>query len=401
MNVSEILEIVTGKKITRLETGSECELVGEIAFALGEVSNETIEVDVEVDEKISDTYINRMLDLGAKWGDRKAAYYNSAFFMVKNNRNLNSLVIKKTVTDWTFDRNDSVFKNTILDYSGGCGYIPLVASFIVDKYLTGTKGVLHLVSKTIPDIYKNLFVLMFYGNKLVENIVEIENVSVQQAEWFAYITTQRQYGRMLSSVDSVAKYNWLKENDVKDGDILLLYRIGKNQDKTKRELISCYIARVDSYNQFGISFYVISSIETVLTQVHRVSIAKFKDKSIEDYTQFNARQQTIQFTSLGVDYLTYDEEYMVMKPSTDDGSVQLMVMPDDNGGWDIQKVEMDTLDTIYAVLVNRGIRFNKERFIEMYFTPRGVIPIYEQYKDHQPTEYEDMTKAEILEKYGG
>jgi hypothetical protein len=149
------------------------------------------------------------------------------------------------------------------------------------------------------------------------------------------------------------------------------------------------------------SFYVISSIETVLTQVHRVSVANFRDKSIEDYTQFNARQQTIQFTSLGVDYLTYDEEYMIMKPSTDDGSVQLMVMPDDKGGWDIQKVEMDTLETIYAVMENRGVRFNKERFLEMYFTPRGVVPIYEKYRDHQPTEYEDMTKAEILAKYGG
>lgn len=401
MKISEILQKVTGKTVKKIETGTECELIGEIAYQLREATGDIVELDIPVEEKINDLYISRMLDMGVIWGDRKPAFYNKAAFYRKENRNFDNLVIKKTVEDWTFNKNDDLFKNSVLDYSNGSGYVPLVAYFMVEKLVTGTKGVLHLTSSTIPDIYSQLFVLMYYGNKLIEGVVELENVSLNQAEWFSYIITQHQYNRMTNSVDSTVKYNWLKENGIEKGDVLLLYTIGKKQNKSRRELISCFIAVVEGYNQYEMMLNVISSVETVLTQVYRVSTSDFKDKTLEDYTRFNMRNQTIQYTSLGVEYYTYDEEYMIMIPTTDDGSVQLMVMPDNNGGWDIQKVEMDTLDTIYAVLKNRGIKFNEKKFIEKHFASRGVTPIYARYIDNQPTEYENSTKAEIIKKYGG
>ena len=400
MNISEIIKVVTGKDIKKLETGSECELAGEIAFQYHNATGEVVVLDVDVNKDIDELYINRMLDLGIQWEGRKPLYYKSSAFF-STNRNFDSLVVTKTVEDWTFNRSDNVFENGKLEWSNGAGFIPFIASFIVDKFITGTRGVLHFVSSAVPNIYTNVFVLMYNGNKLIKDIISIENISMGQAEWFAFIAAQRQCNRMLCSADSVAKAKWFKDNDVRTGDVLLLYTIGKNQDKTKRELQSCFIGVVTSLSNMEISMSVIYSIETVLTQVERVSTSNILDKSVEDYTTFGVAQKTIQFTSLGCDYLTYDEEYMVMKPSTDDGSVQLMVMPNEDGEWDVCKVEMDTLDTIYAVLKNRGIKFNEERFLKEYFEPRGVVPIYARYASHQPTKYENMSKAELLEKYGG
>ena len=400
MKVSEFLKTMTGKNVSCLRSGSECELIGEVAYCLQDKGIE-LELDIDVLPEISKLYIDRMVDLGVKWGNRVAGYYASSNFLNKERRNFDRLVITRTVTDWIFNREESIFVNSMVDVGRGKGYIPLLAYFMVDKFITNSSGKLKLVGSCTPENYQDLFVLLYCGNRLVEDIVEIENSDLGQAEWYAYIACQMQCNRMNKSVDSVVKYNWFKDNDVQKGDVMLLYTIGSDQDKTRRELKSCFIAVLDYIEKDSVSMTVITSIETVMTQVYRVSSANFKDTSLSDYYEFNTRKQKIPFTSLGVEYNTYDEEYMLMKPTTDDGSMQLMVMPDDNGNWDIQKVEMDTLDTIYAVLENRGIKYNRDRFLQEYFISRGVVPIYERYREHQPTEYENSTKQEILRKYGG
>ena len=240
-------------------------------------------------------------------------------------------------------------------------------------------------------------ILMCYGNKLGKDLVEIENCELGQAEWTAYTVMQQQYNRMLRSATNHEKYEWLIEQGVQSGDILLLYTIG-SAEGNRRELQSCKIAIVRALSDCKIDLDVIGSSELVLTQIERVSQTDFKDRTYEDYTRFYRNETTYNLGSVGVEYLTFEEDVMLMLPMHDDSSVQVMIVPTDSGSWELGHVELDTIETIYAVLENRRINYNKERFLSKYFP--DTVPFYERYKQHQPTKYENITKDELLVKYG-
>lgn len=396
VRVSEFFKATLGKDITELQTGTECSLVAEVAYYLKAIGK-TLVCDVRIKEELPSVYTHRMVDMGVKM-DVGASVYNESMFYTKSRPSFESLELSKTPTDWSLNVNTNTFKNGFLNHYRGLGYLPLLAYFLVNKWETKTKGVLRLITPgQLASYYLELFVLKYYGNKLADTCISVENTDIGQADWFAYIAVQRQFGYGYEKSSVFDKKKWF--DDVAIGDILLLYSIGSSSDRSSRRLQSCHIARVDKITNSGVSLAVFTQVETVLTQVYRVSTSNF-DKSYDDYTRFPTMIHNYGYQSLGVGNYFYDEDYLVLKPMIDDGSVQLMVLPTESNGWDIEKVELDTLETIYAVLENRGIKYNKERFLAEYFTPRGVVPFYEKYRKHQPTKYENLSKADLLRKYG-
>ena len=399
MKVSELVEKTCGKKIEVIQTGTECDFIGNLAYFYKKLLGEDVELDVAINPLIGADYINRMLDLGVVAADRVKQGYKYSLFR-RNPEVVTSFVIKQSPTDWYFDIHFSTFDNTTVTESNGNGYIPLIAYFLINKLLDNSKGKLHLQTrgKAGDSIsYMQVVILMCYGNKLGKDLVEIENCELGQAEWTAYTVMQQQYNRMLRSATNHEKYEWLIEQGVQSGDILLLYTIG-SAEGNRRELQSCKIAIVRALSDCKIDLDVIGSSELVLTQIERVSQTDFKDRTYEDYTRFYRNETTYNLGSVGVEYLTFEEDVMLMLPMHDDSSVQVMIVPTDSGSWELGHVELDTIETIYAVLENRRINYNKERFLSKYFP--DTVPFDERYKQHQPTKYENITKDELLVKYG-
>lgn len=398
MKVSELVKIVSGKEVNMLMTGAECEFVGSCAFYLKLLRGDSVELDIDINPLVRAEYINRMQDLGVVIEGRVKGSYNVSNFC-RPMEKVMSYIVDKTVTDWSFDIYSDIINNSHVNHGSGAGYIPFLAYFVVTKMLEGTKGVLRIVTKVSgPSEYISLLILKVYGNKLAEGLVDIENCNMGQAEWTAYVQMHKQFGHMITTSDSIEKRNWLNEHDVKSGDIVLLYEIGKGNNISTRELTSCRIAIVNSVNEFNVGLDIIGTTELILTQIERVSHTEFSGKTKEDYEGFYRRSETISYTSLGIEYLTCDEDNMLMLPMADDISSQLMILPGDNGEWELKHVILDTLETIYAVLENRGIKYNKERFLNKYFA--GRVPFYERFRKHQPTEYESISNSELIKKYG-
>ena len=148
--------------------------------------------------------------------------------------------------------------------------------------------------------------------------------------------------------------------------------------------------------EYGIQYEEIDGNELVLTQIERVS---HNSSSVrDDYSNFHTHTTDMSYTSIAFENLLFNEDYMIMRPIADDGSCQVMIVPDDDGTWAIRHVELDTLETIYAVLENRGIEYNKDKFLNTYFKNR--VPYYERFRKHQPVRYEGLNYSDLLKKYG-
>lgn len=398
MYVSELIKNACDKDVKTLMTGAECEFVGSCAFYLKMLRGDSVELDLDINPLVRADYIDRMQDLGVEIKDRQCGNYKVADFCRPMDKVM-SYVINKTNTDWVFDVFDNQLENNHVGYNTGSGYIPLMAYFAVSKMLAGEKGQLRLVTRLSgADHYINLIILRNYGNRLVNDMLSIENCNLEQADWVAYVKMQKSFGRMATDSDSTEKQKWLKEHDVQKGDILLLYEIEKGASISNREITACHMVVVESYDSMSIQYTYIGTTELVLTQIERVSKTEFMQKSVKEYQDFFKQTKSLSYTSVGIEYLTYEEDYMLMLPTGDDVSCQLMILPGENGKWELRQVVLDTLETIYAVLENRGIKYSKERFLNKYF--KGKVPYYDRFRKHQPTKYENLTNAELLKKYG-
>ena len=44
----------------------------------------------------------------------------------------------------------------------------------------------------------------------------------------------------------------------------------------------------------------------------------------------------------------------------------------------VRSYQLDIYDTIYAVFEDRGVVYNKDKFVNTYFTSRKKVPVYDE-----------------------
>lgn len=401
------MQRVTGRTdITELKNGTECTLVGELAYFLGKQGYK-LALDIPYCTEILKDYINRMIDMGVELGvsaNTNITYNKSLFFSKENRQPFDYYVIDKKVDNsWSMDVRGNNLENIYLDSSDGAGYVPLYAYYLVDSFVRGEQAVSLTFTSSIHDniVYRNVGVLVYCDNKLGGDIIHFENLERGQLEWLCYLFSRVQRGMTEWSIEQ--KYKWVSTN-VEIGDIVLLYNTDGARDFRRAKLVSCWIAKVLDITESGVLLEYYVSAEMVLTQVERVD-RRFSGSIIrptyEDYKRFDSIKRWFSFDELGIDSVKF-EKYFITLPMIDDGSAQVFILPKDNGhGYEIRTITLDTFDTIYSVLENRGIKYNRDKFVDMYFTSRNVVPFYDRFRNHQPTRYEsNLNKSQLLEKYG-
>ena len=80
---------------------------------------------------------------------------------------------------------------------------------------------------------------------------------------------------------------------------------------------------------------------------------------------------------IGVAELTYTELRFFIRPLDFDGTLQWFKTEEG-----FEQIWCSTPDTIYAVFEDRGIKYNKDKFVDTYFTQRKRIPVYEKYRKY-------------------
>lgn len=314
----------------------------------------------------------------------------------------------KDCSEWVFNHlEDGYNKNTIMFAPSGIVinelYVNLVAYVTIHRLLNGYPKVFTMdFSKSKVFVAKtgknwdvvDLFILVKNTNA-VSNFVTLKlpnyESALNQLGFEAYYreiqltTDYSEYDLMEDSYEKngkkkVREYLQIPvklkiEEFVKyfdEGDICFLYKHDKGLvDDPIKSIKSCKIARIDKVTKQGVTFSVLNRIDTPISLKKHVEAMTDRARELyeEDgnyYRKYSLQKETLSWQDFGVESRIHLEEYFIGTLNCDDSTVQWF----EKDGREFQ-LELSCPDSVYAILCEYGIEFNRERFEEMYFTEGG------------------------------
>lgn len=308
---------------------------------------------------------------------------------------MDSMVIDYAPDKWYFSLLNSLSDNIhIRTGATPYNYVYLVAKWLMYRYMN--KGV---TPRLVVDQdgytlqskeYAALISLKKWGNKLFEddNLLTLEYVDDDDtdSEWVAYFEEKRSRGmagtggarysakEKINYLTNVLKFNV--------GDIMLLYRrkASKNNGDVTRNVIAVYPAVIMQIDSNNITLSYCTQIDTKLTRKHHLDLLKLNGANSiytkQDYLRFEESYKSFSWHKVGIEGYSTDESYILIPPIADDSTRQWL----NDGQYDVE-VELNTLETIYAVYEDRKLKYDKARFLARYFS--NSVPIYEQYRQRR------------------
>ncbi|UGB29963.1 hypothetical protein [Metabacillus sp. B2-18] len=383
------------KSIQEIATGSELLLAYELGryakHLLGKelsLTGISISKDLLSEEHFS-FVVSNGLDVGFEIERKELADYskNARYYFTKK---VDGVDFKaKTQKQVVYDFEHNTEANRIMQGDNrSAAYVSLIAYIMVkslrDEVPTPKLLIDHETYTHQNLEYVDLFILKNYGNKILKDLVEIiySQAAGAQPDWEAFVIFHRQKGLMNKEYTITEKFNHLKEN-FEVGDVVLYYKRKKSaKDDTIKKLTHCHPAVISGIENGSVKLEWYPIIQTRLTR--RVELDEIKQISKErkkesiymfdDYEDFTICNETFHLTELGIDTCTFSELNFFIKLIDFDGSHQWLKTNEGE-----KYVWMSTLDTIYAVFEDRGVDYNKEKFLSTYFQPSNREPIYDQY----------------------
>ena len=314
------------------------------------------------------------LDMGVLVNPDNLVEYNPRYYFTDI---LKSITITETedmfIFSWFSDKKANLRMHGM---NRAAAYVSLLAYVLVQNYKNGTNKTLYIQQGTYQEEeheYDDILILKRYGNKIFDDDrlrLESSLLSIKTTECSAYFAYQQQLGYMLAPVNSLTKYNYTIKNFIV-GDVMLMYK--RNKYGYVEHCFPCVLTEI---TEKDISFIYYPIVETMLTRKIKIlENSENSDKTLysdEDVLTFKGCVVKEIWDNVGVCGTAFNEHYLLLKPFRDDYTQQVFRYSDTQ----LCKVVCDTIETIYAVFEDRGVDYNKERFLKLYFGT--AIPKYEQ-----------------------
>lgn len=390
LSINDLLPL--DRKVKKIATGSELLLAYELdKYAKLMLGSRLSLSDVQIVKRVQGSeqfsfIVTNGLDIGFVPDHENLTNYASRqnLFFTKT---VEGVEFKsKTEDAWTYNFSHNTYANReVYGASRSAAYVSLIAYMMVKARIEGVKCpkliIDHESHAQLELEYVDLLILKNYGNKILSDLVEIKfskNVK-QQPDWEAFVMVNRQRGFMDKEYSTTEKFRYLKKN-FQVGDVVLYYQRAKGaKGKTINKLTACYPAVIRAFDKNGIKISYYPLVETKVTR--HIILSRLEDEyegkveyTDEDFNRYTVCNATISLTDIGVDMLTFTELSFILKPIDFDGSYQYFKT---KNGYD--NVWLSTLDTIYAVFEDRGVEYDKDRYLTLYFRPKNRIPVYDQY----------------------
>ena len=391
INLNELLQ--HDKKITDILTESELLLVFELSKYAKLLLGKEISLNgISISDRLKKTpqfdfVISNNLNLGRNQ-DLAEGSNNSK---VKNNHYLNPNLDLLEI-DLQITQNNEIhinFEHHLNKYLSlgrnvrSMVYISLVARIMIEN--TQRKNPCKLIIDHSnyshqEDEYNDLYILQNYGNKLLSDLlfkIHYKDSDLPQPEWVAYVTHHRRQGLMNKEYNNQEKYNYLV-NNLNVGDVVLYYHAKRNKRLKRKDKItkinSCYPAVVKEYTKDSISIECCYNVSTRETFAFMINQSNDKISNYESALINNRMsRKSFELTEIGIGDTTFGETDFLLLPLEHDGTYQFL-----KKDGQVERVWLNSLETIYAVFEDRNIRYNRSKFLETYF--KGKTPIYDLYR---------------------
>lgn len=384
-----------GHKIKTLKTGSEILLAYEVGKYIDKLLGRPVLYDTPVSRDLYGSQefafvVQQGVTFGVNLAEVELADISKRHIFYFPGTVFGVHLEVDTDEEVVYNYNSNTAANRILHTDNrSAGYVSLLAYLMVRAFAEGKK---HLPEVTIGNErynlvemeYVHIYILKDYGNKIFNSGV---NTMYSlgwgyQPDWEAFVVEKRQRGLMSRQYGAQEKFQYLRKH-FQVGDVVLKYmrsRRGLNS-KTANRLESCHPGVITYFDENHITITYYPNVTTRMTY-HRMlndineDLEEENKKSVyrpEDYNRFVQATETFTLTEIGIGEYTFLEQNFIIFPPEEDGSYQYLKTPQ---GADY--VWLSTPETIYAVFEDRGVQYNKERFLQRYFP--NSVPIYEQYR---------------------
>lgn len=302
-----------------------------------------------------------------------------------------SFVMEITPESWRFSYSMSPFENSqIRTGDVKFNYCYIIAKYLLWCYMNPKSPTPKLIIdqdgySIYNDEYAALIILQQYGNKIMTpSIMELryKNGVNEDFEWVAYWEEKRERGFAKSAnftyttQDKVAR---MKALQLRVGDVVLLYKrkASKNNGDITQNVTACYPAVIYGIDEAGITLTYYTQTDLKLTRKYHIELMQMNGGGSiytrNDIVKFDSSHKKFDWFTIGIEGCSTNESVLIIPPVADDTTRQYI-----NNGYKDCEVELNSLETIYALFEDRNIKYNKERFLARYF--KGQIPIYEQYR---------------------
>ncbi|CAM3465151.1 MULTISPECIES: hypothetical protein [Paenibacillus] len=430
IRLNELLPL--DKKVTTIYTGSELLLAYELdKYAQTLLKKKLVLSDVTISEELLigehfSFVVTNGLDVGFKPIGTLKPYSDRNFFT----KSVEGVYFKKDTDDEVvFELQSDIMANQVLNASSkkSAGYISLIA-YIMVRSAKVNKPIPKLIidhGAVYPDgfEYVDLYILMRFGNSLLDGLVEIRyleesstdkiqldkfyneaadgpsEIKEHQFDWIAFVMQFRQRGWMNRFYNKAGKFQYLT-SEFEKGDVVLLYeRIGATESNPGK-LSECYPAVIEGFDEDSISLTYYPRVKTRLTEEIEIeainsipeelrvaqkiptyvrekgnrTLISHRDDKIMRYDQetyFFGKTVKFNLNDFGVERYTYNENNFLQQLFETDGSYQFI--PTNEGD---KLAFFSTIDTVYHVFEDYNVEYNKDRFLEKYYYSKNRKPGY-------------------------
>lgn len=405
MKLSDFAKLSMGYDLSEIKTGSELLLFGECQKYLNEYGV-TLECDVDINERLlNGEYLENMIEQGVKVPLTCDCTTHEEKFYTDDTKGVEFLSYSDD--EWVFNYKSNTVANRVMLRNRSKAYVSLLANLLTYRAMNNTTTVLKIAQgndPALPEEYAHLLILQMYGNMMInDNILILEMCPAPKTQpiWEAYVNMNRQLGYMCRPYSNKEKEEYCT-NNFEVGEVVLLYIRSKAalQDRKIRTLSNCFMGIIERIDNNGLALRYFPNPETYLTTRRRLDSKgarnpdSFTLLTERDYNNFLGQIRNFSWYELGIGVLLYSETHFITKLIDSDGSYQDIMTSDG-----IQTLFLNTIETVYAVLENRGISYDKDKFIKQYF--EGKTPIYDVFRDLQPSKSDaiNLSYAELREKY--
>lgn len=249
--------------------------------------------------------------------------------------------------------------------------------------------------------YLDILVMKLHGNCWLTSrvLIRFKHGCYYQVGWEGYKEYKRQCGLLQRPVSLTEKQEFLREN-VFPGDVFLYYVKEKQSKKRGMDnLASCYPCVIDCAGMQTLSIRVYPDLMTKhskkvyldsLKVVHPTAASVL---TWDDYQSFPVSHHNLNVLFTGIcDCMRNEVEFII--PLFDDPPrfAQYLQVGPEEGVW--RQVYLSTKELVYALFEDRGVEYNKERFLDKYF--RGVTPMYDLAKTMSVEDFEAVFESLLV-----
>lgn len=310
---------------------------------------------------------------------------------------------KQTDTEWVwslagkkyehFDNNSTAFNHLLSQQS----WVSFVAMVAVERLKNNQPC--KLIIKLDNHITLNFFAMCYLdvllektsalSSWVVIDYSRLDKDTMLQVSYCSWYSIGKELGLVQSWHSVKEKVNYMKELDIKIGDVVLLYERGKSRKTSNiKPIINCHFAVIKDITKGVIVFDVINTIKT--REQGRVDWADktmtvknlYNNKNPFDVLNHNEIRKPIDV--LGIEHLLFDELFFIA-PLSEAEDISFMSVTD---GTRKDKLYLPQNDLVYWVFKDFNVQFDEQRFLNKYF------------KDRQPL-YTRYMNGESLDEYKG